>query len=134
MRLVDEVARGHPEPLADVRERDHRGAGDARLEGADVGLRVPVPRQLLLRQPGEEDPNRWITLAATEDRSWTIAYTPMGDAIPLRLAPGQEAKLRWFNPRTGEWSKATAVSGESPPLEPPSSEDWLASVRTTKEN
>lgn len=91
-------------------------------------------QDLLLRQPGEDDPNRWITLASTEDRIWTVAYTPTGDAIPLRLASGKQAKLQWFNPRTGEWSKPQSISGETVTLEPPSLDDWLASVRMEEEN
>ena len=50
--LVDEVAGRQPEPLGEVAQGDHRGSRDPGLERADVRLRVPIARELLLRQAG----------------------------------------------------------------------------------
>ena len=51
MSLVDEVAGRQVQPLGDVVEGDHRRPRDAGLEGADVGLGVALPGDLLLREP-----------------------------------------------------------------------------------
>ena len=50
--LVQEVAGRQAQPLGQEAQRHHRGAGDAGLERADVGLGVSLPRQLLLGQAG----------------------------------------------------------------------------------
>ncbi len=50
--LVQEVAGRQAQSLGEVAQGHHRGAGDAGLERADVGLGVPLPRQLLLGQAG----------------------------------------------------------------------------------
>ena len=50
MALVDEMAGRQAEALGQIPQGDHRGARNAGLERADVGLRVSVPRELLLRQ------------------------------------------------------------------------------------
>lgn len=76
-------------------------------------------QDVLVNQPGERDPTRWVAAAAPEDRSFLLAYVPAGSALILKPAVIQALpRMRWFDPRTGIWRDATS-------FEPPDNEDWL---------
>lgn len=76
-------------------------------------------QDLLVNQPGERDPARFVAAAAPEDRSSLVAYVPAGSALILKPEIIKALpRARWFNPRTGIWRDATS-------FEPPDAEDWL---------
>ncbi len=85
----------------------------------------PAP-ELLLEQPGETDPSRFVAAARAEEGTWALLYTPVGQEIKLRAAEiGKNLVVRWFNPRTGSWGSPEALAGPSDVLNPPDQEDWL---------
>lgn len=92
----------------------------------------PAP-QLLASQPGEQEATRFVAVGQTPDRSWTIAYTPTGDAVAVRQdAIPAQASARWFDPRTGAW---WATEGQrrdgSIVFLPPDRSDWVLDLRTS---
>lgn len=83
--------------------------------------RLRPAQELLLNQPGEEDPRNWIAVAATAERDLLVAYTPAGGDVALdaqQLPP----ETVWRNPRDG--SGAAAV-GEDGRFTAPDGNDWL---------
>jgi hypothetical protein len=94
----------------------------------------PAP-DLLTAQPGEADAPRFIAIGQTDDRAWTIAYTPAGDPIGLRGdALPSSASARWFNPRTGLWAGAQgkATGGGGVDFQPPDESDWVLDIRAAE--
>jgi len=81
-------------------------------------------QNVLARQPGTADPAHFVAVAKAD--KWLLAYMPVGGEIKLRtegLKPPLAA--RWFNPRTGAWSLQRAVSGDTPSLRAPDTNDWV---------
>ena len=86
----------------------------------------PAP-DLLAKQPGESDPDRFVAAGATDDGKWVVVYTPTGGRIVLdgrRLKEGRRA--RWFDPRTGQFKEA---AGEGDAYPAPDEQDWVLEVR-----
>lgn len=79
---------------------------------------------LIAHQPGDEDPSAFVASAGAENKEWALLYFPVGQAVTLRsdqlVGP---LLVRWFNPRSGEWSTPLPLTGES--LTPPDREDWV---------
>jgi hypothetical protein len=46
---------------------------------------------------------------ATAERDIVMAYLPVGGSIQLAM-PSRAYRVRWFDPRTGEWQDATSRS------------------------
>ncbi len=83
------------------------------------------PAQGLLRdQPSQQDPERFVAVAASATCDLVVAYLPAGGSI--RLEPRKIASLqaRWYNPRSGEWGGKAPVPS-SALLEAPDQEDWV---------
>ena len=80
----------------------------------------PAP-DLLVEQPGlaAETYNHFISVLSSADRSTVLAYVPRGDTVRLRLPAGMRYAYRWFDPREGSYTDATA------PFQPPTGQDWL---------
>lgn len=54
-----------------------------------------------------------------------IVYLPFGGEVKIRLGEG-DFLYRWFDPRTGEWSKGKLCKGErARRFKAPSNEDWV---------
>ena len=88
----------------------------------------PTP-EILCRQPGFEDPARFIAAARTDDRKLAVLYVPCGgevDINPAALRPGMQ--MRWFGPRTGEWTDAPALPEQRLVLKTPDSNDWVLCI------
>jgi hypothetical protein len=130
-----ETAEGH----GDFWKADHWRSGFDTPGTASMSViraifeRLPWPElrpggELLFEQPGEIDPNRFIAVAATEDRSTVVVYTPTGDRAVLGLKGAIRAEQ--IDPRTGEGSEA-ALEGSDHGLSiaPPDSQDWLYVLR-----
>jgi hypothetical protein len=82
------------------------------FEGIEWWRLLPAP-ELVLDQPGAEDPGRTIVAARTVEGDLAVVYVP--DAAQVRLdvdalRPGLAAT--WFNPRTGSRSPALRVEEE----------------------
>ncbi|MEI6500152.1 MAG: DUF4038 domain-containing protein [Armatimonadota bacterium] len=83
-------------------------------------------QDLLAAQPGQDDPKRYVTVAATEDRSTLVAYLPVGGAIALQSPPAG-LQARWFDPREGTYRKADA---SGPGFTAPDEQDWVLLLQT----
>ena len=80
-------------------------------------------QDLLATQPGQDDPSRFVTVAATPDRSVVVAYLPVGGEVALQGLPeGQQA--RWFDPRRGVYTAAGSFTA-------PDDQDWVLLLQTT---
>lgn len=83
----------------------------------------PAP-ELLSDQPGSHEPSRFVAVAASEDRTWALAYLPAGCTITLLTDKLKGlSRARWFNPRTGEWSRKVEIKTNM--FTTPDQEDWV---------
>ncbi|MBZ0297913.1 MAG: DUF4038 domain-containing protein [Anaerolineae bacterium] len=82
--------------------------------------------QVLVTQPGVDDPRDFIAVAQSMDGQITVAYLPEGQTITLRTeALHDPERARWFNPRSGDWHDTTLVTLPEQTLTPPDTGDWL---------
>jgi hypothetical protein len=85
-------------------------------------------RELLNQESAKTSPLKFVPVAAAEDGSLLVAFTPQGDTIQFK--PGalpSTGTVTWFNIRTG---KSTTGSGTiATELKPPEPGDWLLIVR-----
>jgi hypothetical protein len=100
-----------------------------------AGLFTSVPwwrlcpaQGLLASQPGEHDPKRFVSAAATDGWELGILYLPAGGEVTLRHPA---TTLEWFNPRTaerhrGEFSRSGTYAA-------PTQEDWVLLVQQESE-
>jgi hypothetical protein len=93
--------------------------------------RLRPAQHLLAEQPGDCDARRFVAVARTDSRDWTVCYIPGGE--PLRLRPGvaDSGSARWFDPRTGHWSAARPVDepGGQQVFVASGDGDWVLDVR-----
>ena len=95
------------------------------------------PAQDLLRtQPGEDNLERWVAAARTDDGKEIVIYTGGGDPIELdpNLAGGIKPGSAWVSPRSGEQLRVTppsAPGGASAVVRfvPPNDKDWVLWLR-----
>lgn len=109
-----------------------RGLGIAKqffLSGPWTQLR-PSP-ELLLEQPGTKDVTRFITISATADRKWLVAYLPRGGVIRLRRDTlADKTQACWFDPRTGKKHDAQAErTANDVRFTAPDNLDWVLELR-----
>ncbi|MCC9606780.1 DUF4038 domain-containing protein [Blastopirellula sp. JC732] len=89
-------------------------------------------QDLLASQLGEKNRNHYVAAASTEDGAWQVVYLPVGGKIGLKAEKLQNPRFaRWFNPRTGEFSKPVnpTADGSTLTFEAPNSEDWVLDLR-----
>lgn len=84
----------------------------------------PAP-QLLLDQPGEADPKRFIAAARSTDGDTIVAYLPVGGTVKVDAAG---YRGQWFDPRAGTWTAATSLTAPDTP-DTPDLRDWLLVLR-----
>ena len=82
----------------------------------------PAP-ELLVDQPGNKDPKRFIAVAAADDGSFSLAYLPVGAA--LKLVSRTPGHARWFDPRRGEWLPARDFGPGTTEFIAPDGNDWV---------
>lgn len=84
----------------------------------------PAPG-LLARQPGDDDPRRFIAAAASEDGDLAVLYLPLGGRVALSSEAALTARAaRRVDPRTGEAGAVeTLASGAT--LAAPAGSDCL---------
>jgi hypothetical protein len=90
----------------------------------------PAP-EILVSQPGQGDPSRFIAAACTEDKRLAVIYTPQADAILLQPeAISRPARARWFDPRSGEWTDAGRLTRQDPKFLAPDDQGWVLLVQS----
>lgn len=82
----------------------------------------PAP-DVLAAQPGNENPQKFIPAAATQDRGVCVVYVPDGGEVALKDIP---ARAELFNPRTGE---RFGVVERAATIKMPDAEDWVLILR-----
>ena len=100
------------------------------LKGPNVGgsPTAPMHREVVTAGIGERNGLDYVAAARTSDGATVMAYLPSSRTVTVEMSKisGSEAKVWWFNPRTGN---ATA-SGEFPTqgsrqFTPPAEGDWV---------
>ncbi|MBN1580948.1 MAG: DUF4038 domain-containing protein [Anaerolineae bacterium] len=85
---------------------------------------LPAP-DLIIEQPGKNDPALFIAAAKTVDSSFAAIYTPQGGDIRIDLSLLNEPdSARWFDPRSGKWMDADV----SEQIATPDERDWLLCI------
>jgi hypothetical protein len=88
--------------------------------------RLRPAQDALAAQPGDDDAEKFIAAAKTDDGQTLVVYTPSGGAVSLAAgAIPPAAKARWFDPRTGAWSDAASADGDGVTVQTPSEGDYL---------
>ena len=89
-----------------------------------------VPDQSLLASEPGSGPFR-MAAARAVDRSFAIAYTPVGQSVRITLDTlrGSQVKAQWYDPRAGTWIDIgqyprTATQEFAPPSRGPK-DDWV---------
>jgi hypothetical protein len=93
----------------------------------------PEPK-VVVGQPGDPNPRRQATAAATEAKDLVVVYVPEGGKLELNLeALPRSPVAAWMNPRTGEDAAAPASLTERLCVfATPDSSDWVLVVRAGK--
>jgi Protein of unknown function (DUF4038)/Domain of unknown function (DUF5060)/Putative collagen-binding domain of a collagenase len=91
-------------------------------------------REMLVTQPGDEHPAKYISAAQSPDRNIALIYIPEERSVDLNVnALPPSPKATWINPRTGERIAATQyVSGSICRFITPQSGDWLLLIQSDK--
>ena len=90
--------------------------------------RLRPDQELLVEQPGADDPNLWVAACRTEEGDQAIVYLPKGGCIRMRIAKLQDGCTGfWFDPRTGNMTEAEIAEGCA---EAPDGQDWTLVLRT----
>lgn len=91
----------------------------------------PYPAAVV-NQPGAAVASRYISAARTEQKDITVVYVPQDRTVEVLLdALPPSPEVKWFNPRTGEYSPAVAVVTEKTCQFPtPSEGDWILWMQT----
>jgi len=84
---------------------------------------MPAP-DLLADQPGDKDYRRFVSVAATFDKSLVIAYIPDETTVTLYNTRGMNYRARWFDPAANSWSSADiTTAGNRMVAESPAGKD-----------
>jgi hypothetical protein len=89
--------------------------------------RLQPDRNLVIDQPGDRDPARYIAASRSQEGDLAVMYLPAGEKVKLRnrvLKP--ELRAEWFNPRTGD---RVAAVGQDNEFLPPDAYDWVLVLR-----
>ncbi len=91
------------------------------------------PRELVVEQPGRGDPALFVAAARTDDAAAAVAYLPKGGSVTLDVAAlKRPAAARWFDPRTGGWSSAGALTEGTQEFTAPDTRDWVLDIRAAE--
>ena len=100
------------------------------LKGANVGgsPTTPMHREVVTAVIGEQNRLDYVAAARTSDGGTVMAYLPSSRTVTVDMSKisGGQAKVWWFNPRTG----SATESGEFPTrglrqFTPPAEGDWI---------
>jgi hypothetical protein len=88
-------------------------------------------QELVAKQPGADDPARFISAAATPDGRQAVLYLPVGGSVTLDLAKlARGAVGEWFDPRSGRRQAANLDEGGV--YQAPDERDWVLVVAAGK--
>lgn len=99
----------------------------AEFFGALPWSRLRPDQTLLAAQPGANEPTRFVSVARTSDGKVAVIYLPAGGEIALKERAPKGKRTEWFNPRTGERTRAGTEDGFR--FRAPDAEDWLLILR-----
>jgi hypothetical protein len=93
----------------------------------------PAP-EMLVTQPGQQAPARFIAAARAEAGDLAVMYVPEDRTVEVRFQSlPSSLDASWFSPRTGERSPVVAVvNADSVQFATPSEGDWLLVLKSTK--
>lgn len=94
-----------------------------------------VPAQdLLVNQPGSDDPRAYATAAKSAGGSLAVVYLPEGTEIQINTGELKKpAHAMWYYPKTGTWVDAGNVTDDPQTFKPRDRNDWLLCVRSRPE-
>lgn len=70
-------------------------------------------QELLLKQPGNEIFNQFVSIVKTTDNKTILAYLPVKLTVKIQKPLGISYNVRWFNPVTNEYSEGSATDDGS---------------------
>ncbi len=77
--------------------------------------------------------DNYVAAAVSEDKSRLVAYLPQPGVVTVDLGQLKGAALsaRWFDPRTGQFSKAESLAGQSglKRFGSPPQDDWVLVIQ-----
>ncbi|HGJ65683.1 TPA: DUF4038 domain-containing protein, partial [bacterium] len=84
---------------------------------------LPAP-ELLSEQPVKDNPRKFVASAKSDD--FAVLYLTEGMEIKVNTSYIKGTKIaKWFNPRTGEWSRSFKVKDDIDVFNSPDNEDWV---------
>lgn len=87
-------------------------------------------QMMIVEQPWEQDAEKHVVAARSEDGSLAVIYMPAGGTLRINIGSLVRPSIaQWFNTRSGQWVIAAAVEGETLTLTPPDEEDWVLCIR-----
>ncbi len=84
----------------------------------------PAP-DLIEQKSAAQDPGTYVAAARTTDGKVAVFYFPAKAEATVRLHVNDAGQVRWYNPRTGEWTDKSPRGL----LVPPDENDWLLVVK-----
>ena len=100
----------------------------------DFGRLRPAP-EVVVNQPGSQEPRRFIAAARTDRNDLLVLYVPEDRAVDVKadtLPPSPRAS--WFDPRTGETSTAVGdTTAGAVRFRTPSEGDWILQIISQKQ-
>ena len=95
---------------------------------------LPVPA-LIVDQPGDRDAATFVAAARSQKRDWALLYFPVGQTVHLKVDELMSPNLvRWFNPRSGQWSGTSSLPTQESTISPPDNQDWIAWIGADRSN
>jgi hypothetical protein len=93
---------------------------------------VPAP-QLVVDQPGRDDPSKFIAAAKSENGDLAVVYLPEGGAVRIRTDMLKQGLVaRWYHPRTGGWLDAGMIERPEQTFKPADRNDWVLLLTDSK--
>ena len=91
--------------------------------------RLRPATEMIVQQPGKEEPNRFVAAARTDNGDLAVVYLPEGGVIDLQVESVKRPTVaRWFNPRAGEWTTSGTVTKATQIFNAPDKDDWVLCI------
>lgn len=92
----------------------------------------PAAPSLVTQVSGKDDPSKHVASAygTAKGESFLVVYFPARATASIAIhVRGAGDRIKWFNPRTGEFVRPEARKPGRGPFDPPDDEDWVLVVR-----
>lgn len=83
-------------------------------------------QDLLIKQPGDEVYNHFVSVLADDQLSTILAYTPIQQEIQIRNMAGYTYQVIWFDPVHNKFVPGAEVNATQINLSPQTNQDWVA--------